>query len=182
MDNVYSIKMKNYLIILIGFVFALTIVSAFGISSSYFEGNPLVIGPGETKDISLALQNNIGGKDLSFVASVSDGNSGIAQIINKKDTYKVPFGTEDTSVDLKISVPETALIGEKYSVIVNLNQVGDTEGGMLDVSGNIVKMFPVLIGEPEPETGWSNLTIIITIILVLAIISIIAYMFLRNKK
>ncbi len=184
MDIVCAIKMnKNYLIMLVGLVFAFTIVSAFGISSSYFEGNPLVLGPGESKDVSLALQNNIGDKDLSFTASVSDGDSGIAKIINKKDKYKVPFGTENTAIDLRVSIPNTALIGTEYSVSVNLNQVRDTEGGMLEVSGNIMKTFPVLVGEVvEAETGKNTLLIIVILISILAIILIIGYLIFRKKK
>src|SRR3989344_5372670 len=56
--------MKNKIILLVSLIFASSLVNAFGASSPYFNNNPLILSPGESKDIEIYLQNMVGKKDI----------------------------------------------------------------------------------------------------------------------
>ena len=46
-------------------------VTAFGVTSLYWDGNPLILMPGETREVSFTLQNMVGDEDLALVVEVT---------------------------------------------------------------------------------------------------------------
>ena len=90
-------------------ILSISFISAFGVSSSYWKGNPLLIAPGDTKTISLRLQNMVeDGEDITVRAILTDGFE-IAST-EEKD-YLVRAGTKDTEVPIKISIPSDMPLG-----------------------------------------------------------------------
>ena len=109
-----KINIKVWMTILVLSVFLIGFVSAFGVSSDYWVGNPLKISPGETKTISLRLQNIIGAEDIKVKAILKDGQ-GIATTESKD--YLVKAGTKDTEVPITVSIPSNIPLGkDKTSV------------------------------------------------------------------
>ena len=58
--------------------------NAFGVSSPYWQGNPVIMYPGETKIVNLNLQNNIGEDDVFVKVSILEGQD-IARV--EKELY-----------------------------------------------------------------------------------------------
>ena len=63
-------KIILMLIILLGLV---PITYGFGVTTPYWDDNPLIIAPGQSIEFSLFLQNMIGDNDLDATAKVSSG-------------------------------------------------------------------------------------------------------------
>src|SRR3989339_835888 len=64
-------EMKN-MILLFGMVLvSLSVVSAFGVSTPYWDENPLRLAPGESMDVELVLQNMAGSDDVKVRARVA---------------------------------------------------------------------------------------------------------------
>ena len=78
-------------------------VSAFAVSSAYWKENPIIIYPGETKDIQVILQNMAGTGDISAKGAIFSGFE-IAHITDAEDVYLVPLGGK-TPVNIQISIP-----------------------------------------------------------------------------
>lgn len=93
---------------------AISLVSAFGASTPYWDENPLKLAPGESTVMELTLQNMMGdGSDMVFKAEITDDGDGIATLVNLDTLYSVPFGTEDVKVPIRVTVPEEITQGER---------------------------------------------------------------------
>lgn len=132
--------------ILIGIVFLLLVaqlVSAFGISSMYHKNNPLLMLPGETREIALGLQNMVGGEDLLFKVEVIGE---VAEIIDPSKEYLVPFGNSNTPVNIRISIPEDTPFGQTKTISVSVKTIPSKDGEMLQMNAGLVKKVPIQIG------------------------------------
>ena len=92
---------------LLSFLLAAHFVSAFGVTSFYYEGRPLVMMPGESRNISLILQNMVGNDDMKATAEITEGRE-IAVILDGLDgeaEYLVPLGVKDVQVNIKVRMP-----------------------------------------------------------------------------
>ena len=177
--------MRNNLLVfalgIVGFVFLMVYVSAAGVTSGYYDGSPLVMSPGETKDIYLELQNMVGDKDITFKADIVNGSS-IAKIIDKSDIYEVPFGRKDVKVNIKVEIPENATAGEKYNIGLSFRTVKTEGAGQLQFGQAIDKYFDVLVIAPVKEKSIINSSNFwITLAIIVIVIIIIIY-FLRRKN
>jgi len=147
-------KMKKNIIIGIGIMVALLMVpfvSAFGVSTPHWDGNPLGIRPGDTTDLVLTLQNMVGNEDMTLRAVLVEGSE-IAQIVDSNTDYFVPYGSKDVEVHLKVSIPANAQLGDDYGIGVSFTQVASAEDGrMVQVSGSVQTYVPVLVQEPRKE-------------------------------
>src|SRR3989344_5455427 len=181
-------------------VFLLTgIAYGFGISSDYWDGKPLVLAPGESREITLGLQNMVGNDDITVDAVISEGKE-IAVLIDNPARYTIPSKQEGVNVRLRVSIPENTALNTKYNVAVNLNQIGlgDKQGGeMVQLSTGVGTKIPVivksisgreqLIEEEKPlaeevqETGWSTSSIVVTVAIVVLLI-LIGYAVLKKSK
>lgn len=174
-----------------GFLIALLLVplaSAFGITAPYWETKPLVMLPGESIDLALILQNMDGTEDVVLKAELVSGGN-IATLTDEKLEYLVPLGRKDINVNLKITIPEDASPGEKYSVGVSFKEIStDEEGKMVQMTSGITKSIPITVKSeevlqeetltPEEEKGFPTAMVI----LLLVIVVILGYVILKKKK
>lgn len=176
MEN--KIKKEMLMVFLvIGLAITISLVSAFGASTPYWDENPLKLAPGESTIIELTLQNMVGAEDIVLTAKIDNDGDGIATLVDVDTIYSVPFGTEDVKVPIRVEVPETIERGGIRTVIVSFMQVSSTEGGMVGLSSGFTTKFivnivgvedsvlfePVLIREGVPMWGWLLAIIIIVI-------------------
>lgn len=156
------------------------LVSAFGVTSSYWDGNPLVIAPGETKTASFALQNMVGDNDESIRAVVEEGS----EIVSLgEDMFFVAAGTKDVLVPMTISIPADWEPGER-KVAVAFETVTSGEGGGVVMGTGMTTKFDVLVvSEPTlaPEEGAPVATWIIVAAVVI-VLAIIVWLILRRRK
>lgn len=166
---------KLTLSVLIAGIMLISLVSAFGVSSPYWDGNPLTMARGETKTINLNLQNMVGSGDVTVKAVLVEG----ADITSlPKDTYVVKEGTSDTMVPLEISIPKDANPGEITPIKVEFKTVQDSSKGITMGTGMTVA-FNVIAGEAVAET---NTSMIVGLILAIIILALIIWMILKKRK
>ena len=155
-----------------------SIVYAFGVSSPYWEGNPLVMSPGETKTINLNLQNMVGNENVTVKAEIKKGSE-IARI--EKDIYTVLAGTADSYVPLKITIPRNAENNSRIEI--EFKTITPGAGGGVAMGTGMTVSFDVVISEIEVGAGkitWK--TAILMLIAVIIVLAIIIYLVLRKKK
>ena len=132
-------------------IMMISLVNAFGVSTSYWDENPLKIAPGESKTVVLGLQNMVGNEDMTLKAELTGDGEGIATLVDENLDYFVPLGGGN-SVTIQIEVPEDANKGVTHQITVSFTQVASGEGGMVRLAGGIVSKFPVeIVGEKESE-------------------------------
>jgi len=148
-------------------------VSAFGIAMPYWKENPLIMQPGEAKDVALELQNMVGNSDLTIRVELLEG-SDIATLTDSSMDYLVRKGTADTNVNLRVSIPSDEAIGTKHTITFSFSTVtsGATATGV-KVGTSIEKSVDVITGEVK-EKGietwmWVVAVVAILIILILLI-------------
>lgn len=135
--------LKIGIVTLIIVVFSL-FVNAFGVSSSYWKDNPLIMHAGQTEDVKLLLQNMVGEKDMKVKISIVDGKS-IAKLLDKNDIYNIPFGVKDVPINIRISIPENANLGENLNVGVMIIALPEVSEQPLVLTGSIVQNIPIVI-------------------------------------
>ena len=171
-------------------------VLAFGISSPYWKDYPLEMLPGQMKEISFNLQNCPSLKetcvkeDVNIIASFEEGEE-IAEIISGSE-YNIQFGTADTNMVLRISIPQEATIGDSYNIRFSIASPPREEEGNIQLKLKYSVDFPVVIvGESavqstpttqieEPETKLGTVTV--TILIIAAVLLIIFIILLKRKK
>ncbi len=148
-----------------------TSVAAFGISSPYWKENPLVMSPGESKEVHMTLQNMVGDEDLTVQAALVSGSE-IATLTDESNVYEVKAGTADTKVNMDIVVPEDAMLEDSYNIVVSISTVTSSEGGGVSLGSAIDKSFEVIIEAPVPEEEMPayNTTVLWTVVIVAALI------------
>jgi hypothetical protein len=159
-------------------VFLLPIVQAFGVTSAYWETNPLTLHPGEEKMLDLELQNMVGGEDMSLLAKITEGAE-IATLLGESNKFFVPFGTKDVKVKLSIKLPADALPGETRNVAVSFTQVADdSKGKMIQMVSGVGKKIPVVVvSDEEPGTQihfGGKVSLPLTTMLIIALILVAA--------
>jgi len=173
-------------------------VLAFGISSPYWKSHPLELYPGESREISFNLQNcpslkeNCDDGDANIVASFEEGSE-IAEITSG-DSYLVPFGSADTNIILKVSIPESASIGDEYNVKFSVSSPpAEGEGGNIQLGVKYGVSFPVEVieeptdvppaaDEPAPPDKSKRGNKVLKMLVVLVALILIAWIILRKKK
>ena len=161
-------------------------VGAFGVTAFYTDDIPLVMNPGETKDVYLELQNMVGNEDITMKAELT-GDSEIARVTDKSLDYFVPLGKKDVKVNLRITIPSGDPIGKEYSISRKFKQMGGGGAGMVQFGGEVAKAFPVVVGKvvkKEKVSGYSVKDLAKQGYLVagLLILIIIGYVLVRNIK
>lgn len=124
-------------------------VYAFAVSMPYLEGKTMVLYPGASSDFEVILQNMVGEQDEMAQVTIEEGAE-IAKITDKETVYKVPKGTKDTIVHIKIVLPNNATLGTEWTVRFKAVSVTEKEGGMVQIAGGVSDYFKVRAG-PIPE-------------------------------
>lgn len=153
----------------------ISLVSAAGVSSPYWEGNPLEMAKGETTTVDLNVQNMVGEDNLEFTIELVSGGE-IAVL--KTTSVSVDAGTKDTVVPVEISIARDAVTGETTVVRVEFKTVGTDEEGMITVGTGMNIEFDVIVTE---ETVQRNYTTIIALG-ILALLAAITYLIYKKKK
>lgn len=179
--------------IIILFLFVLLLLSfnvnAFGVSSPYWDENPLLMRAGETRDVVMSLQNMVGGEDVTVNAELDSGKE-IAVLTDTDTIYKVPIGNSNTPIKLKITIPEDAKPGQEWQVGLSFKTNAPNTGGV-GISSGISKGFKVKVIE-NPKTGGattnpislslSGQTLGFLILVVILIILMLALKYFHKKR
>lgn len=137
-----------YGIILFLILLLSSFVGAFGVASPVWRGNPLIISPGDTKTVTLTLQNMVGNDDVRLRATITNG-ADIAS--TEEEDYLVKAQTADTRVPIKVSVPADYAVGN-YSITVSFVTVTPSEEGAVFLGTGIDTTFDVSIRERAPAS------------------------------
>lgn len=176
-------KIKNILTICIFTILLTTYASAFGITTFYWEDRPLILNPGSTTDVEFILQNEQASPPINLNVEVTSG-SDIAELTGKS-VYSLSSGGSN-SIKIKILIPETAKIGDKYNVAITATTAAEgEEGKMLSMGTQIGKSIPVVVGKViEPEKSIFDMIPLENIsgIAVLLGIIILALVIYKKKK
>lgn len=177
-----------------GFLIALLLllsplVSAFGVTAPYWDDNPLIMYPGQTKDFALTLQNMVGNEDMVLKAELV-GGAEIATLVDEELEYLVPFGRKDIKVNLRVEIPEDAPFDKEYTIGVSFKQILEDEGKMVQMAGGVGKYVPVIVRSesevlpeeetPVPEEGKEFPTAMVVLLLVIVVI--LGYILFKKKK
>lgn len=184
-------KMKYKILTICIFTILLTTyASAFGITAFYYEGRPLILNPGSTRDTQLILQNEKTSPPITIEAVITSG-SNIAQITGRT-VFDLPSGANNIPVNIKISIPEDAKIGDEYTVGFMFSSVAKPgKGKMLELGTQIGKAIPVVVSEvrekpeivvvSEPKKPLKDIISLGSLGIIVLIIIILA-LFLKSKK
>jgi len=183
---VYKVKrwMSGLAVLLLLMPFA----SAFGVSSSYFTGNPLIMQPGQTELVILNLQNMLGGEDLTIQAEVLTGQE-IASI--ETDIYMVNFGENDIPVSVTISLPDSAGIGSNYDVQISFKEVAESEGEFVGLSGAVATTIPIVVESAQvvapqaafvgPDAGSRSSNFYWILVLMVLTLAVLGYLLYKKR-
>ena len=154
---------------------SVSLVCAFGVSSPYWDGNPLKMARGETKTVNLNLQNMVGDEDVTVKAVLVTGAS-ITSL--PEDTFVVEAGTADTMVPIKISIPKDAGVGDYGAVKIDFKTVQEDNSGITMGTGMTV-YFDVVATSEVAET---NTTMIIAVVIAIIVLVVIIWILLKKKR
>jgi hypothetical protein len=140
---IFSLGMTLAVLTLINFV------SAFAVSSMYWENYPLVLSPGQTITVPIFLQNIAGTEDITVEASITQGED-IAHFLDNETTYFIPLG-QKTQVNISFSAPKDVTTDETYAVIFSFKVLASSEAQPLGIGTSIEKVIPVSIKTPMIE-------------------------------
>ena len=157
-------------------------VNAFGVSSPYWDDNPLLLYPGDNKNVTMVLQNMVGEYDITVIGELTGGKE-IARITDESTTYKVPIGRSNIPVNLEIRVPENAKSGSEWAIGVSFKTVSENTGGLALGTG-VVKGFKVkVIEQPavSSQASKQNLNFQPIYGLVLGIVILLVLFFIWRK-
>lgn len=182
--------MKKEAIKILGFFVVVILlassVSAFAVSSKYWEEYPLDVYPGQTVEGVLVLQNMGGDSDLTVEGLITEGEEYVS-FLSDSNTFIVPQG-EKVEVKYVVSIPEEATIGDVNNVAFSFKTILSGESGeFLGFSGGVERVIPLnVVAEPKPvKTGlvwWAWLLIVIAIVALIAGILMIVKSRKRVKK
>jgi hypothetical protein len=156
--------MKNKTIILFfGIILLFTIiftlnVNSSGVSSPYWDDNPMYAQAGEIKEFSYTLQNMVGNEDIKMQATL-EGDASVIQFVNKNSIYNVPFGSNDIKVPVRVTVPSNAKEGDEYQVGVRFTTISDNTGKPVVIGAAFSKGFKVIVGKPKTVAENANINV-----------------------
>lgn len=191
MDNI-NIKILSLLLMFL--LVSTGGVLAVGVSSPYWENNPLEMHAGQTRDVPFTLVS----KDTDSISNVAvslEKSGGVAEITSGTE-YTVQPGTKDTEIILRISVPASASIGDEYDIEFSVKpsleaaDQGNVQLGIsytVDFPVRVVGEGDVIISSTTNETTQlpektSGVGVIISWIVAIIIIITIIFWLVRKKR
>lgn len=132
-------------------VLLLGMVSAAGVATPYWDGNPLLLSSGQSDTVHLNLQNT--GNESMILNATITSSSNIATL--KKTLYTVNSGQTDVDVPVEVSVPKDARLNGTYLVTISFKQVSEGTG-MVHVASAFTTSFPVEIVPEEQSVLYNN--------------------------
>jgi hypothetical protein len=185
-------KMKNKKITGLAFLlFGIMLVStinAFSFGTPYTIGDPIHMYPGETKQITLSLQNSDAESGILAKLELSQSKE-IAKL--DKESYTIGYKLEVNPI-ITVSVPANAQIGDNYAIIMRATQENAGGGEMISMGSQITRGLGVLVVEkpvvpveqpaPVEEGGYGWTITIIVVIVIIAVAIVIYVVFKRSRK
>ena len=167
-------------------------VSAFAITSYYWDEKPLYLEPGQTVEVqAFGLQNMIGGEDITVKVTPGAGQE-IAEITDGSLIYKVPFGRKDIYVNMRVSIPEDTKTGTEYDIGASFSKLTENEGRMIQLTTRIDNSIKIIVGKPPEEikkgVGEKEVLgegmLITMLVLIIVIVAVLIYYFgiVKGKK
>jgi hypothetical protein len=155
---------------------SLAVVAAFGVSSPYWEGNPLELEVGSSELVKLQLQNGAGATEAVTASVTLVEGSELTSI--DEEMYTVEAGGS-VDVEFLVESPSNAKVGDvfKIKVEVKTGAAGDTEGTVAMGTG-MSSTFDVIIVESTTPKEKSKLWMY----LIIAVVVIVAIYLLTKKK
>ena len=139
---------KTLVVTLFLVVLLVSFVSAFGVATPYWVGNPLEIAPGETSIVLLGIQNFVGDDDVTVKVVLKEGSE-IASVLERE--YLIKAKTKDTQIPVTISIPlDLSLVGTSYLIKVSFLTVNSGEGG-ISLGTGIDLNFDVVVKDISKE-------------------------------
>src|SRR3989344_4796440 len=183
--------MKNKIIlsfVLSILLFAVGVSATVGVTSFYYDKNPLIVNPGETKEISFGLQNHGGDADATVKVELADGFN-IAEFTDENLEYFIELDGDDVSVPLTIKIPEDAQPGQEWSVGASFSiKYRPRSWGALQISSTYFKDFKVIVKSEVPTTQATKTIIpssplvnLIVLIVVLVLLILLMKAFSKKK-
>jgi hypothetical protein len=178
----------NFLIAGVLVLMLCSIVSAVGVSFPYSSDNPLTVYPGEPKDIVLKLDS--GGADAMVRAELLE-DGGVASITDSSLDYTAGSGVYNrASVNIRVSAPSTAAIGQEYTITMKFKDlVPSTSGGTTAIGTATTISFKAVVAEkpadeepPEEPAEISTMWIVIVLAVIIVLIVIVWLIASRRKK
>lgn len=171
-------RIINYgLLFLVLSIISISFAAAVAVTAPYWEGFPLIVNPGDVKNVALELQNMAGDGDITLRAELVSGSE-IAKMTDKSHDYLIPLGRNDIKVNLQIKIPENASLGQKWGVGVSFKTVtsGGSEGVAMGIG--IQKSFEVIVGPPQEKPKekanvawiWAGAVVIVIVLLVILLL------------
>lgn len=183
--------------IILSLVFFIFIVLTFkssatvGVTSFYYENNPLMVHPGETKEIMFTLQNHGGDADAIVRVELAAGSE-IAKLTDEGLEYVVPLDSDSIPVPMRITIPNDAKPGDEWSVGASFSINYKPKGsGAVQLTSTYFKDFKVIVEEPTPTAQATKkisllnspvLSFIILIIILAILILLINFISKIKKK
>ena len=171
---------------------AMSSVSAFGVSSSYWGGHPLYVSPGEIKEIELDLQNQDSDTGDAIASVAQTSGSEIAQLKEEGKLYDMPYGTAKTPVYIEITIPQDAEPGQTWTLTFDVVSSADQKNpGVIQFNTGMKVSFDVVVQSNEenttttqeaPESTSDNTKWIIGAVLIGIVIIAIILMYASQKR
>ena len=142
-------RTKNYSIVLLLILFSFILVlnvNAAGVSSPFWDENPMYVQPGEVREFRYLLQNMVGDSNIKVKAELEPGTE-IMEFIDENTIYDVPLGKSDIPVNMKIVVPENAKDGDSWQVGVKFTTITEAKEGAVSIGIAYSKGFKVVVGD-----------------------------------
>ena len=158
-----------------------SLVAAFGVSTSYWEGNPLKMFPGQEKTVSMNLQNKAGATEDVTVEITLLGGSEIVSL--SKTRYIVDAGG-DTDVPLSVTIPEEDALGKEYTISLEVKTVTEGGGGV-NLGTGVTSEFQVLVvdrSEADVDGAPEKKGVPIIVYLLLAIVVVLILFLIKKSK
>ncbi len=167
-------KIKKLYFVLTFILLLSGIVSAFGVSSPYWEDHPLTMSAGEKKIINLNLQNMVGESGADVQLKIINGGDIIKL---SEENYNIDAGSS-LDVPLKIFIPRSAVDEDIYEVKIETKTVASSDSGkMIDMGVGSITSFNVLVSGKVPN----YLLYLIVGIIVILIIALTIYLLHKRK-
>lgn len=185
--------MKNNIVL--SLIFLMIVALAFevsatvGVTSFYYENNPLIVNQGEVKDIMFTLQNHGGDADAVVNVELAAGSE-IAELTDENLKYNVPLDSDGIPVPMRITIPEDAKPGDQWSVGASFSIKYNPKGaGSVQLSSTYFKDFKVIVKTPEATSNAtknisllnSPLTSFIFLLVILVVLVLLIKLLSRKK-
>lgn len=165
-------------------LFGISFVSAFAVGGPYLPNKELILAQNSgTSDLQYTLQNGGGATEaITVKVNILEGSE-VTALTDTSDIYTVNPG-DIIPVNLKITIPENATVGETYNVRLEFITAPAGQPGQFGIGTGEEQSFTVVVGEkivPEKQGNGTLLYIIIGILLVL-VIMVLVLIKRKNRK